>query len=423
MTLRNSFCPSPWFHMRINNSGHYEYCRWRVKQHATVESIQSQTPQEYFQQTMIPIRQKFLQGEMPTECSDCRVQEQYHKVSGRQKQLLKVGVTLDHFEKTLASSPWVTEFAQGGLTCQLPQDWQIDLGNYCNSACVFCTPDYSSKLASEHHRLGLIKSMPPPNWTDDPALVQRFVDTVIQSPHIQYLHFIGGETIITPAFKTILQALIQAGLNRTATIGFTTNLSVWREDVVELLTHFQGVNVGMSVEAFTDVNDYLRWPVALPTVIANMDRWIELSNKQNWILQFRTTPTCLSIHALLTVYEYAWCKNIAVESCNFLAEPAVLRPAVLPLSIRQPIIEQMKSWIRSHRQQSQQIVNIRDPNQAQQQLVQDLESYVNYLETETDQSYLLPDLVQYLKKLESVRHNSVLTHLPQYEDLFRSAGY
>jgi hypothetical protein len=71
----------------------------------------------------------------------------------------------------------------------------------------------------------------------------------------------------------------------------------------------------------------------------------------------------------------------------------------------------------------EQIVNIRDPNQAQQQIVQDLESYVNYLDNEPDESYRLTDLVQYLKKLESNRHNSVLDYLPQYEDLFRSAGY
>jgi hypothetical protein len=423
MSLKSNFCSSPWFHMRITPSGQYEYCRWRIKDHDTVESIHNQTPQEYFQQTMIPIRQEFLSGSMPSECSVCAHQEQHGKVSGRQKQLLKVGVQLSQFDKMLASSPWVSEFAKGGTTNQLPQDWQIDLGNYCNSGCVFCSPASSSKLATEHLKLGLINKLPPPNWTDDPVLVQKFIDTLIQSPHIQYLHFIGGETVITPAFKTILRALIQAGLNRTATIGFTTNLSVWREDVVELLTQFQGVNLGMSVEAFKIINDYVRWPVALPTVLENMERWIELGQQQNWLMQFRTTPTCLTIGNLISVYEYAWAKGIAVESCNFLQEPAFMRPAVLPKEYRRPIIDRMRDWIQRRSANEEQIVNIRDPSRAKQQIVQDLESYVNYLESDPDQSWRMPELIQYLKRLESVRNNSILTYLPEYEELFRSAGY
>ena len=383
----------------------------------------TQTPQQYFQQSMTPIRQAFLAGEMPEQCHDCKHQEQHGKVSGRQKQLLKIGARLDHFEKTMASSPWVSEFALGGPTDQLPQDWQIDLGNYCNGGCVFCGPAWSSKLATEHLKLKLIDTLPPPAWVDRPELVQKFIDTLVQSPHIQYLHFIGGETLITPAFKTILEALIRAGLNRTATIGFTTNLSVWREDIAQLLTEFQGVNVGMSVETFTPVNDYVRWPVKLPTVIENADRWIELSVKQGWITQFRITPTCLSIHELLTVYDYAWHKSVAVESCNFINEPAHLRPSVLPPVYRVPIVRAMRKWLLGRKGSREQIVNIRDPNQSQQQIVQDLESYVNYLDDEPDESYRLTDLVQYLKKLESNRHNSVLDYLPEYENLFRSAGY
>lgn len=423
MTLRDSFCPSPWFHMRINNSGHYEYCRWRSKPAPAEQSIHSHTPAEYFQQILTPLRQQFLQGNMPNSCQDCQHQEQHGKISGRQKQLLKVGVRLEYFEKSLASSPWAEEFAQGGITNQLPQDWQIDLGNFCNGACVFCTPNYSSKLAVEQFKLGMITKMPPANWTDSPELIDRFIHTLQQSPHIQYLHFIGGETLITPAFRTILQALIDAGLNRTATIGFTTNLSVWRQDIVDLLSEFCGVNVGMSVECFTPVNDYVRWPVTLDTVYENVHRWVALGQQQQWLMQFRTTPTCLSIKDLLTVYDFAWQHQIAVESCNFLSEPEFLRPAVLPPAHRQEILHRMQTWIADRKVKQQQIVNIRDPNHVQQQIVQDLQSYVNYLTNESDQSYRLADLVNYLTKIESNRANSVLTYLPEYENLFRSAGY
>lgn len=410
--------------MRINNAGHYEYCRWATKENRYAnQNIQHTTPAEFFQQQMAGVREQFLAGELPQGCAECTQMEQHNKVSGRQKQLLKVGVRLEQFEKTLASSPWVKEFARGGITSQMPQDWQIDLGNYCNGACIFCNPQYSSRLATEFKKIGIVSNTPLPNWTDDPALVQRFVDSLITSPHIQYLHFIGGETVITPAFKTILVALIDAGLNKTATIGFTTNLGVWRDDIVELLAQFQGVNLGMSVESFKIINDYVRYPVCLPTVFETMERWIQLGKQHHWLMQFRITPTALTIGQMLDVYDYAWNHNIAVESCNFLNEPECLRPSALPARYREKIINEMQDWISKRLVNDVTIINTRDPNVAQQQIVQDLQSYVNYLKTEPDESWRMPDLVKYLKQLESSRGNSILTYLPEYEELFRAAGY
>lgn len=409
--------------MRINNAGHYEYCRWADKSQRThAPHIQAVSPQEFFQQHMTPIRQQLLAGEQPQGCGECAVMEQNNKVSGRQKQLLKVGVRVEQFEKTLVSSPWVETFKSAEFT-QLPQDWQIDLGNYCNSACVFCEPGSSSRLATEWKQLGFIDQLPLPNWTDNPELVNKFIHTLEQSSHIQYLHFIGGETLITPAFKTILRALIQAGLNRTATIGFTTNLTVWDSQVIDLLTQFHGVNLGMSVESFEIVNDYVRWPSKLPVVLENLDRWQELAAQQAWLLQLRTTPTLLTIGSLLSVYDYAWTRKISVESCNFLTEPAFMRPSVLPPSYRSSVIYHMQLWLDQHPVSGNTVLNIRDPNVSQLQNHQDLQSYVNYLENMPDESNRLPDLVIFLKRLEASRGNSILTYLPEYEELFKSAGY
>lgn len=421
MSLKNTFCSSPWIHVKINNSGHYSYCRWSKS--TSDQHISQHSPTEFFRQTMTPVRQQFLQGQMPEACWDCEHMESHGKVSGRQKQLLKIGVQLENFEKTLASSPWVQEFAKGPGTTQFPQDWQIDLGNYCNGACVFCSPAYSSKLATEQLKLGIISQLPPPNWTDDPELIQRFIETLQQSPHIQYLHFIGGEPLVIPAFEHILTELVRTGLNRTATIGFTTNLSVWKPKIAELLSQFHSVNLGMSIESFGAVNSYVRWPVDQTTVTDNIAKWTELAQQHQWLLQFRTTPTCLTVDTLISVYNYAWNHNIAVESCNFLNRPEFMRPAVLPWQYRRPIIETMTQWIKQRKVSDATVLNIRDPNQTQSQLVQDLESYVEYFQNEQDQSWRLPDLVAYLRKIESVRGNSVLDYVPQYEDLFRSAGY
>lgn len=423
MTLKDNFCPSPWFHMRITENGEYSYCRWATKNNSLTENnIINIYPKDFFQNSMSTVRKKFLSGEFPEECFRCREMENHGKISGRQKQLLKIGVRLDFFEKSLSSSPWFNVLGSDKFT-QYPQDWQIDLGNYCNSACVFCTPRSSSRLASEWKKLGFISKLPPSNWSDDTVLVEKFLDTLSMSPHVKYIHFIGGETILTPSFKTILIKLIKLGFNKTCTIGFTTNLTVWDSDIVELLSEFDGLNLGVSIESFDAINDYARYPSKISVVLENLNKWQQVAKKYNWLLQFRITPTILTIGSLLSMYQYAWDNNITIESCNFLSDPPFMRPTVLPINYRKNIIDEMKQWVKDQDLHYENIVNIRDPNTAKQQIVQDLTSYINYLDTGEDESYMLPQLVKFLKKLESNRNNNILEYLPEYEDLFRSAGY
>lgn len=419
--------------MRITNSGTYEPCRWMNKNVKTRvnfdRNIKTLSPLKYFQANMAKLRTELLQGHVPDMCSDCHVMEAHGKPSGRQRQLLKVGVLGEHFEKSLASSPMRTTFDHSnqnqGVTDRTVTDWQIDLGNYCNGACVFCGPESSSTLATEFYQLGLIDTMPPRSWCDDPDLLDQFIADLTASPDLQYLHFLGGETVITPGFQKILSALIAADLSQQITIGFTTNLTVWSDTVVELLTQFQQVNLGMSVETLTAVNDYVRYPSRQARTQQLLDQWRDLAERHAWLIQLRITPTCLTMHDLTTVYDYAWQHNLAVESCSFFDRPEFLRISVLPAQQRQIAIHRLQQWIESHVANpcSHQIINTRDPNLARQQIAQDARSYLHYLESAPDESHRLPDLVTYLKRLEAGRGNSILTYLPQYEDLFRSAGY
>jgi hypothetical protein len=117
-------------------------------------------------------------------------------------------------------------------------------------------------------------------------------------------------------------------------------------------------------------------------------------------------------------------EGIAVESCNFLNDPAFMRPSVLPAEHRQQIIDRLQSWIDQQTVDiSNTVINTRDPNQAAAQVVQDAVSYVEYLRNEPDESHRLPDLVKYLKTMEHSRKNCVLDYLPEYEQLLRTAGY
>jgi hypothetical protein len=430
MSFDKSFCPSPWFHMRINNSGTYSYCRWAAGSASIVDpvtNIKQQSPLDYFNGGMTEIRRSLLQGESPDSCRECHLQEEHGKVSGRLRQLLKVGIMTDCFEPSLASSPYRPAFdysaGNNGKTECTPVDWQIDLGNYCNSACVMCYPEASSTIATEYKKLGLITQVPPNSWCNDPVLLEKFITDLVRSPNIKYLHFIGGETLITPGFKQILSALVDCCLAKDITVGFTTNLTVWDDSVVELLSKFATVNLGLSIEALDPVNDYVRYPSKLTTTRTLLDRWVALGKELHWLIQLRITPTCLTVGKLHTVYEYAYVNHLAVESCNFIERPEFLRISVLPKEYRQQAIDSLTHWIGDKVAATEQVVNTRDPSLAHSQVIQDATSYINYLENAPEESWRLPDLVDYLTLLERNRGNSIIKYLPEYEELLRTNGY
>jgi hypothetical protein len=151
---------------------------------------------------------------------------------------------------------------------------------------------------------------------------------------------------------------------------------------------------------------------------------VAFGKQHNWLIQLRITPTCLTIHDLTTIYDYAWQHELCVESCNFLHRPEFLRINVLPVEFLNKASDKLANWIKNHQLDfAPKIINIRNSTVYQDQLIQDAESYLNYINTAKDESFRLPELIDYLKLLESNRKNNILNYLPEYEELFRSAGY
>lgn len=413
--------------MRIDNQGNFRACRWRANNDFDIGNIRDIDPEIFFSEKLNPLRLALLNGQSLGMCQDCHHMEEHGKISGRQRQLLKIGVK-ENFEKSILSSPWIEEFkislSSQGRTDLVPMDWQIDLGNQCNGACIFCIPEYSSRLASEFYKIGLISRLPSSNWTDDIKLVEKFADYICRTPHHAYLHFLGGETLIVPAFKILLERLLEAG-KTNLDIGFTTNLTVWPQDVIDILCQFNKIHVGLSIECLTELNDYLRYPSKINQVTSYLESWVRLSKDKNWLVSIRPTPNCFSIMHLAGLYEYALKNSVAIETCNFLEHPRYLRINVLSNDLLFEAKQNLSSFLNryAHLSSDEKVVNVRHPNLVQQQVYQDAQSYVHYIENEKHESDLARDLVKYLDLLEKNRGNRILDYLPGYEDFLRSAGY
>jgi sulfatase maturation enzyme AslB (radical SAM superfamily) len=384
------------------------------------------------------IRAKMLDGGALSMCSACHYEDSNNKVSGRQKQLLKSAVNIKNFDKTFCSSPHWTLFedthADAWSSNLQPVDLQIDLGNTCNSACIMCSPTYSSKLSSEYNILTKIEPNifkvheKFKNWADDTALVDKFVNELSAIPNIKYIHFLGGETLYLKSFYDICNRLIELDLAKNISIGTTTNCTVYTSELENIISKFKHVHLGISIESVHPVNDYIRYPSKHTQVALNISKFLELRKQHNLHLSLRITPNVFSIYYLDTIFDFMLAEKITAESCNILHDPSCLRIELLPKEIITECMNKINRVIQKYQlvEDQQVIINRRREDLVDPVITQVIFEYQHLLENlvvPTNVEQERSNLVKYIRAFEQVHENTILDYLPEYEEFLRSYGY
>lgn len=439
-SLNDNFCSSPWFHIRVSPNGDLSRCRWEgTDKKVEAHNIANTSMIEYMNSnSMSELRTAMLSGEAHEVCKECRYEESHNKVSGRQRQLLKSGIRLDNFDKTFCSSPHWEQFVYSnenqGRSTNLPVDLQIDLGNTCNSACIMCAPPYSSRLAADFIKLHVIEPTLfkeynlSANWSDNTTLVNKFVSELSDNPHIKYIHFIGGETLYLRGFYAICNQLISNGLSQTITIGTTTNCTIFTPELTNIIHNFKHVHLGLSIESFHPINDYVRWPSDINAVKININKFLDLRKQTGANLSLRITPNLFTIYHIDTIFEFMIENNIIAESCNILRYPSCLRVELLPKEIIKTVLIKIDAVIEKYAltKSNQAIINRRSDMLVDTVISEVIFEYKYLLETcqlPDDYEQERYNLVKYIRAFEQIRNNKILDYLPEYEEFLRSYGY
>ena len=435
--MHNTFCSSPWFHLRLTYNGDFGECRWFVNQGVKFVNVANTSIMEFYNHNrMRELRTELLNGNRPSGCVDCYYQDQFKKLNGRTRQLLKSGIRVDNFTLTARSSPHYPLFLHSqinnGQSDYHPVDLQIDLGNVCNSACIMCEPIASSRLHNDFKKLHKITPtlFKDPaqysSWTHDPVIVNRVVDEIVALPNLKYIHFLGGETLYDETFYTICEKLISSGKAKNIIIGTTTNGTIYDQRVENLIKEFQEFHLGISIESVTHLNDYIRYPGKINVIRDNIDKFLALRDNSTVYVSLRITPNVFTVSEIDLMFEYMIEKNVTAESCNILSNPESLRMELLPENIRQDIINKLDILIKKYNFQKTDHPNVRRADIIPAVIANLILEYYQFVST-----YTVPDnveelrkqLVDFIKAFESIRHNSILDYVPNYEKFLRSYGY
>lgn len=436
MSLKDVFCNSPWFHYILDENGEYRFCCWSHKSKVGDYNIKTHTEDEFMNSNeMKNIRLALLNGDPVEHCQSCYRNDHLKQISGRLRQLDKSAIKIDFFDKSLIQSPHLNHFkytaSNNGAVDTKVNFIKVNLGNTCNGACIYCFPKFSKKLETEFKKIGffdknsIVQYIEPQgtSFVDDPAAWQRFVDSIVNNPHLQFLQILGGEPLYEKKFWELLDILIETGRAKTLHLGVTTNCTIWDERLPGLLDQFFKVDLGLSVDTIDPVNDYVRWPSKIDIVVENIKKFAALRNERIYVL-IRPSPNIFSIYHFDKLFEFCLELELAQETSFVFQDPSWLRIEMLPRYIRGDIIDRLVKLKNKDIDYNFQHLNIRNRKDYWITNFNNLDSYINLLQEE--QKLPLDDaarLVNFLHRLENSRGNNILTYLPNYETFLKSIGY
>jgi len=356
MTQDKIFCMVPWFEVHINADGTYHTCGaqpapgritfppgWVEKNNVHNMRIEDWINGEYQRQ----VRLDKLNGVYEAKCLMCYNEEENGSSSKRVKENLKCNIDSNNFKLTYQNSPDRKhfDFSQDNLgqsDILKPVSYHISLGNECNYACRMCGPWASSQLAVEGLKAGTYSGPARLNWTEDEAAWKHVTDYICETKNLQFVHLIGGEPYMNPRFENLIDKLIAAG-KTDIYLGFTTNGSIVRHDLIEKLNAFRHVDIGVSIECDGILNDYIRKGTKTQEVLDNIDVYLKYRKESHVYVTVRPVPSALSVHTLVDLYR--WCVSRGVDvMTNVLVRPGHLQIRHLPQDIKDHLLTKYQQW-------------------------------------------------------------------------------
>lgn len=387
MATQTLFCNIPWIGMHLYWDGSFGACcaeRNRPYEESEWQqyNIKNMTVMEWFNAApMQKIRSDIVGYDKLTACSSCYKDEQQGHESKRIKENFKTVIfTKQAFDKSFKQSAWYDRFNKPIVT-QPPIDWHIDFGNECNLACKMCRPQSSSLIESKYKVWG-IEHEHRKNWTTDESSWNNFIKSIDQTK-INRLHFIGGEPLLSKRFVQLVDHLLAT--NRTEiSLSFTTNGTLYNQDLIDKLKKFRSVDVEVSIEAFNAQQNYIRQgqgDKCLPVVTETLNMILR-QRTESFSLVLRSVPQLLNVSSYHTYIKWAWDNNVSIQS-NLLQQPYYLKITVLPYELRQTLIhnfQQVKEEIENTKTTDFATMAVgRDVSRLDLQLINECNTIINIL--------------------------------------------
>ena len=249
-----AFCPVPWTGIMYNFDGTVKNC---IRSAAPIGNIKDNSIEEILSNDFM-IKADMVAGEKFSRCNPCYELEQeqnnFNIISDRVFYLKE----LRDVDKTLYDT-----------NNHALHTVDIRWSNLCNFACVYCSPEFSSKWASERNMV-----INTPEDQKREVFKQYIFDRAAQLKHV---YLAGGEPLLMKENLEFLQLLKQ--VNPKVNLRINTNLSQMDTRIFDLVCEFKNVHWTVSVETIEQEFEYIRYGGVWQDFVDNLQIIKQLDHK------------------------------------------------------------------------------------------------------------------------------------------------
>ena len=296
------------------------------------------------------IKEQQLNEQWPEACWRCKSEEDHGGASERVNGFL--GYIEDRL-KSFVEKQTLPEF-----------ELRVKFSNFCNLACRSCTETESSTWAritntpvSEQYEIDISTS--PEHWE---LITTTIMEKLPEVEHF-YVHFIGGESLVQPGMKKLLNWMIAQGIAPRVHLRVTTALSVRPGyDLMSKMSQFRDVDINLSIDSVGDNYQYLRWPAKfekiennLATLMSHQTTLSIVSGKKTYTPRWRCLITpVFSLNNIMYIDEFmtywsAWFDqqhySFPIQPINLIDRTQHLDIEALPIRYRATLIEFLQTCL------------------------------------------------------------------------------
>jgi MoaA/NifB/PqqE/SkfB family radical SAM enzyme len=361
---------------------------------------------------MKSMRLDMLKGERPAACRFCFRDEDLGVQHYRRDFNKEYS---DYIDQAVASTS-----EDGSSPVGLIKKLDLYLGNQCNLRCRMCSPHASKALIPEWaviHKTGESDSRLQRLQSLDWYVGEDFNRTVEELlPHVNRIHFAGGEPMLIPQMFETLERLINLGYAKDITLSYNSNLTVLPKPLFDLWPHFKGVRLTASIDGIGEVNSFIRYPAHWPAIESNIRRLdtdfdrIPLSS-----LSWNTTVQIYNVFRLDELIEYAATSftHLSQPNLSILNQPEYLNIQILPPEMKQQAAARLRDFTARFADRWP----ARWHGRQVEELLAAIKGIIDYMQS-ADRSDLLPEFRRWCGAQDQFRGQNASDILPELAPLF-----
>ena len=323
-----SWCALPWQGVVLQPWGDAQVC-------CLVDSIRQPSIREYIESPELKVlKQSMLDGKKPPECNVCWKNEANGLTSWRQRKNKQFS--------------YLTSLEQKKDVSYHSLDYiELYISNKCNSKCRMCKPKWSTAWIPEY-KDPIVKSIFNYSPEVEKTVVKYnhlstdvlddIVDRINNKDTHTYLSLRGGEPCYAEETFHVLSKIKNPS---NVSIDLTTNGTVVNKNILDTLSKFKGILLGLSIDASEGLNQYIRGNDTPNSVlIENIKQYLNLPN----IDSFFISNTIMIYNAfdnfkMKSQLELAL-GFVPMYDDKILYHPAHLKIHILPNEIKKEILNQ-----------------------------------------------------------------------------------